>query len=96
MYCLFLFSLLYLVKKYMVSNGKDERIIYHKDKIVFDNTTCEKMFKIYETIEKIQLLESNNVSLCDKLYEINNRNVPETFNIFVGGLFNDWDIDFPV
>ena len=94
MYWLIIFSFLYIVKKYLINNerlGLDERIVF-----IPDNVTFEKMFKIYETTEKIAFLESNNVSLDDKLYDIGNRNMPEQYVVFNGGLFNDWNFDFDV
>ena len=96
MYWILLFSLLYIVKKYVNNGiyGADERIIIYPSKINYDNTSSEKMLQIYETSEKISFLKSKNVSLDDKLYEIGNRNIPEVINIFNGGLFNDWNFDF--
>jgi len=92
MYWFILFSFLYIIKNYLITNprlGLDERIIFNPD-----NVTFEKMFKIYETTEKIAFLESNNVSLDDKLYDIENRHIPDEFIIINGGLFNDWNFNF--
>jgi len=81
----------------MVSNEKygiDERVVFHQDKIKFDNITSSIMLKIYEKSEQIAFFESTNISIDDKLYEIDNRNVPQPVNFFNGGLFNDWEFDF--
>jgi len=74
--------------------GLDERIGFYPDKLFIDNITSDRILKIHETTEKKQFLESNNIPIDDKLYEIGNRNVPEVFNIINGGLFNDWEFDF--
>jgi hypothetical protein len=97
MYWFILFSLLYIVKKYISGNprlGIDERCVIYNDIISYDNVTNTKMLKIYETNEKIKFLESTNVSLDDKLYELENRNVPEIMHLVNGGLFNDWNFNF--
>jgi len=98
MYFFILISFLCVLRSYILRNprvGIDERIGFYPDKLFIDNITSETIFKIHETSEKIQFLESNNIHIDDKLYEIGNRNVPETLNIINGGLFNDWDFDFP-
>ena len=92
MYWIVLFSFLYIVKNYVTNNlrfGLDERIIFNPD-----NITSEKIFKIYEINEKIYFLESENISIEDKLYEIENRNIPEAIIMIHGGLLNDWNFDF--
>jgi hypothetical protein len=56
MYWILLFSLLYIVKKYVTNDlrvGLDERIIFNPE-----NITSEKIFQIYEISEKIHFLES--------------------------------------
>ena len=97
MHWFFLFSFLYVFKKYLNSqlSGIDERFIFYKSNFDSDNITILQILKIHETTEKIKFLESNNISIDDKLYEIVNKNVPEVINIINGGLFNDWEFDFP-
>jgi hypothetical protein len=92
MYWILLFSFLYIVKKYVTNDlrvGLDERIIFNPE-----NITSEKIFQIYEISEKIHFLESENIVVEDKIYEIKNRNVPETIIMIHGGLLNDWNFDF--
>jgi len=96
MYWIILFSLLYVVK-YISNNlrsGIDERFIFYPNLINYDNVTTRKMLQIQETNKKIQFLESTKVSLDDKLYEIENRNVPQIMHLVNGGLFNDWEFNF--
>jgi hypothetical protein len=97
MYWMILFSLLYVLKKNLLNNqrlGLDERIVFYPDKILSDNESFEKIMHIHETNEKIHFLDSENISIEDKLYEIANRNIPEVFVMINGGLFNDWNFEF--
>ena len=97
MFWILLFSVLYISKKYIGNNenyGLDERFTLYKDKMFLEDITDEKMFKIYETSEKLAFLESTNISIDDKLYEIGNRNIPKAINILNGGLLNDWNFEF--
>ena len=97
MHWFFLFSFLYVFKKYLNSqlSGIDERVEICSNKLFYDNISFERVLQIQEINEKIQFLESNNIPIYDKLYEIRNRDVPEIYNMSNGGLFDDWDFDFP-
>ena len=98
MYLTSLFYLLYSYRKVLLSNlflGSDERVDFYPDKIFIHNITSKQIFNIHETNEKIKFLESNNNTIDDKLYEIDNRNVPKVFDIYNGGLLNDWEFEFP-
>lgn len=88
-----MFSSLYFFDKYVVKNyrsGMDDRIYFHPYKK--DNTTIYKILRIQENIEKIRFLELKNISIDDKLSEID-KNATKIFSIYNGGLFNDWDFE---
>jgi hypothetical protein len=91
---IFIFSLSYFLNKYIVKNyrtGMDDRIYfypYKKDNI----TSICNILKIKENTEKIKFLELNNISIDDKLFEID-KNVPKIFCIHNGGLLNDWNFE---
>ena len=97
MYLFFLFSYFYNNnnnnnKINKINLGIDERHIFYKS----NHEEIYTILKIYETINKIYFLESNNVSIDDKLYEINEKNLPSAYKPFNGGLYNDWNFDFPI
>lgn len=94
MYWYFLCIYVSVYKKYNKHLGFDSRIIFYPDTIKYDNTTIEKILQINEITNKIKFLESKNIPNNDKLYEISNKNIPNTINIINGGLYNDWDFDF--
>jgi len=89
-----LYSLFCISKKNNQQLGFDSKIVFYSEKIKHDNTTIEKIMKINKITEKINLLRSTNLSIDDKLYEISNRNIPNTININNGGLYNDWNFEF--
>jgi hypothetical protein len=78
-----------LLKKRAV--GFDERLYYHSHLIKIENITIHEIFKIYEKQNFIDLLESNNKSLDDKIYELSDKGVPFVFSITKGGLLYDWN-----
>jgi hypothetical protein len=90
---LFVFSVSYIFSNHIVKNyltGIDERIHFYPYK---DNkTTIYNVLKIIENTEKINFLQLNNVSIDDKLFEID-QNVPKKICILNGGLFHDWNFD---
>lgn len=98
MYWHFLLLIIHVFKKYNILNNQnvdlDDRVVFYPEKIKYDNTTIEKIIHINEITEKINLLESTNLSIDDKLYEFEKINIPKIYNIFNGGLFNDWEFDF--
>jgi hypothetical protein len=89
MYRYFLFLYVLVSKKYNQLLGFDSRNILYKD-----ITPIEKILQINEITNKIFFLESKNITNNDKLYEISNKNIPNTINIINGGLYNDWDFTF--
>ena len=91
MYWIFLFSLLYILKKHTINNtGVDERSILYPNN---DNITSKKILQIYINYKTIEFLESKNILNDDKLHEIKGKNAPEVYNVFNGGLFDDWNVE---
>ena len=79
--------------------GDDERFIYHPDQFN-DNITLAKIIYLYNIKNKLDLLESNDVSVLRKLDEIDEIDEKLSsiapLNVLRGGLLNDWNFDFPI
>jgi hypothetical protein len=96
---LFIFSYSYILKKILnqnyISIGSDDRYIYHPYEFN-DNISINDIIK-QEIIKKdIDLLQSNNISIDDKLHFLNNNGVPSPIKITDGGLMDDFLYNFPV
>ena len=53
-----------------------------------------RLVHIYDTLGKIEFLESENISQSEKLYEIEGRGLPSPIHVHHGGLFDEWNFDF--
>lgn len=76
-------------------SGIDQRYVFYPNTVKIDNTTTEQLIQIYNNKSMIDYLESDKITLHNKLYKISERNYPEMYNIniFNGGLFNNWNFD---
>ena len=95
----FILSYAYILKKILTqnycNNGYDERYIYFPNDIK-DIVSIEDIIK-QEMIKKdIDLLQSNNISIDDKLHILNNNGVPSPFKMTNGGLMDDFLFKFPL
>ena len=76
--------------------GDDERFIYHPDQFN-ENITLAKIIYLNNIKNKLDLLESNDVSVLRKLDEIDEKlSSIAPLNVLRGGLLNDWNFDFPI
>jgi len=94
----FIFLNAYVLNKILdqkyYARGYDERYIYYHNKFK-NNVSFEDIIK-QEIIKKdIELLQSNNISIDDKLHFINNNGVPSPIKMINGGLMDDFLFDFP-
>lgn len=75
------------------NKGYDERFIYYPDKFK-DNVSIENIIKQEMIKNDIDLLQSNNIYIDDKLHFLNNNGVPSPIKIKNGGLMDDFLFDF--
>ena len=88
----------YILKKILTQNycnsGCDERYIRFPE-CFNDNTNLENLFRINLIESELNLLQSDNISIDDKLHFLNNNNsVPSPINMTNGGLMDQWLFKF--
>jgi hypothetical protein len=83
------------LKKYYFKNikGYDERQIIYPYLVQDNNVSYYKILQINKNKTLIDLLESKHTTIHDKLEIIGEKKNPEIFNLFAGGLFNDWNFE---
>jgi len=99
---LFIFSYAYILKKILnqkyLNSGSDERYIWHP--IYFndedDDKALEKIIRIKQIENDLNLLQSDNISIDDKLHFLNNNSVPSPIKMTNGGLMDDFLFKFPL
>jgi len=87
----------YILKKILTQNycnsGCDERYI-HFPECFNDNKNLENLFRINFIESDINLLQSDNISIDDKLHFLNNNSVPSPIKMANGGLMDQWLFKF--
>ena len=95
----FILSYTYILNKILTQNycnsGYDERYI-HFPGYFNDNVSFEDIIKINFIENDINLLQSENISIDDKLYFLNNNGVPSPIKMTNGGLMDDFLFNFPL
>jgi len=73
--------------------GCDERIIVYPKLFQNNNESNYKVLEINKNKTLLDLLESNYTNVDCKLEIIGERKSPVIFNLFEGGLFDDWNFE---
>jgi len=99
---LFIFSYVYIFKKilnqkYSDGNGCDERYIWHPNYFndEDDDKSLEKIIRIKQIESDLNLLQSDNISIYDKMAFLNdNDSILQPIKMTNGGLMDDWLFKF--
>jgi hypothetical protein len=70
-------------------SGLDERPIYHPS----ENITIQQILDIYEKNKCLAFLESKSISIEEKIYQLGDKGVPKIYNVYNGGLLDDWNFE---
>lgn len=99
-------SYLYLFKKMGIfftdKSGMDERPLFHPQTINVENTTLLQILTLNEKKAVLDYLQSNftdteklaKINKNDHVLDIDRIKYPIIFNIFNGGLLDDWNFNF--
>lgn len=86
MYMFVIISCFHVLKNYVNTDDK----FGIDDRVENTNVTMDRIFDIIEKRERLDMLESNKISIFDKLNSITDM-TPKIYNIFNGGLLHDWN-----
>jgi|LauGreSBDMM110SN_4_FD.fasta_scaffold1002041_1 hypothetical protein len=100
---LFIFSYAYilrqLLKQKYYNDGCDERYIWHLNYFndEDDDKALEKIIRIKQIESDLNLLQSDNISIDDKLHFLNDNNsILQPIKMTNGGLMDDFLFKFPL
>ena len=95
---IFLLSSLYIFNNIYISkfnSGNDERVNYFSDLFNKDHDS-ERIIKLYEDKIKLDYLQCTTISNTTKIETLEKEKSPLVFDLFAGGLLNDWDFEFTI
>jgi hypothetical protein len=74
--------------KHTITSGNDERPNYVNNKL-----TIKKIYINFEKKQLLNYLQSDKISVFDKINIISVNKTPKPINVLNGGLLNDWNFD---
>ena len=74
-------------------SGFDERYIYHSHVLPNDNITINEIIQIDKKKNAIYFLKSTEFTLEEKLDFVQDKRLPSIYNVFNGGLLDDWEFE---